>query len=494
MTDRATAGRADRLSADRPTRSWAAATRRRATATDHHRDIATWRRHGPSGGRRAGLAAIAVLMIAVVAGCKGTDADDAANPDTMRLYGSDGNMNNSFSVAFKDHPGLLNGMKGTSPLTPLLSDFKARVKGVDPQLGDFSYAGEGYDAVVIAALAAETARSTDAPQIAKYITSVTVARTAGGVTCDTVKDCLDGLRTGKDIAYRGVTLRRGGLTERGEPSTAMYGTLQYGRDNQLDEGKTEYVAAGDENTVAKEPAAPPAANGRPARAPTPLRIGSLLPKTGDLAFAGPPIFAAVELAVRDLNEAGGILGQPVQYVEGDDGTNPNVANATVDRHLANGVQVIVGAAASGISKAVLPKVVAAQRVLISPSATSDELSTIDDKGFFFRTSPPDVLQSKALADVIMRYGAQRVALIARDDTYGIGLRDKVAQELKTAGIGPDHLKILKYDVRDQYKIDQFNPQAKEIIGFKPDSVLVIGFEESANVIKALAGLGVKFHD
>jgi ABC-type branched-subunit amino acid transport system substrate-binding protein len=440
---------------------------------------------------------IAALAILAAGGCNASAADDATGAGTVRLYGSDGNMINSFGNAFKDQPGLLNGMKGTTPLTPLQVDFKARVKSMDPQLTDYNYAGEGYDAVVIAALAAETARSTDAPQIAKYITSVTAAATAaGGVTCDTAKDCLDGVRAGRDIAYRGITLRRGGLTDRGEPSTAMYGTLTFGRNNQIDEGKTEYVAAGDEDTVAKEPAAPPPAtsNGRPARTPNPLRIGSLLPKTGDLAFAGPPIFAGVQLAIRDINDAGGVLGEEVQYIEGDDGTDPKVASATVDRHLAAGVQVIIGAAASGISKAVMPKVIAAQRVMISPSATSDELSTIDDKGFFFRTSPPDVLQSKALADVIMRYGAQRVALIARDDSYGIGLRDKVVAELKTAGIAEDHLKILKYDVQDEYKIDQFSPQAREINAFKPDAVLVIGFEESANAIKALTALGLKFHD
>jgi ABC-type branched-subunit amino acid transport system substrate-binding protein len=440
----------------------------------------------------AALAASAALVAA--AGCNTDPGESQTGPPDVRLYGSDGNMINSFGEVFKDQPGLLNGMRGTTPLTPLAESFKSRLKSIDPSLTDYSYAGEGYDAVVIAALAAETARSTDAPQIAKYVTSVTT-RAADGVDCDTPKDCLDALRAGKDIAYRGFTLRRGGLTDRGEPSTAMYGTLSFSRGNRIDDGKTEYVAAGDDGTVAKDPAAPPAGAPRPPTRPvTPLKIGALLPHTGDLAIAGPPLFAAVQLAVREVNEAGGVLDEDVQYLDGDDGTDPKVASATVDKHIAAGVQVIIGAAASGISKAVMPKIVAAQRVMISPSATSDELSTLDDKGFFFRTSPPDTLQSKALADVIMRYGAQRVVLIARNDSYGIGLRDQVAAELKTAGIKADKIKIMQYEVRDEYKLDQFTGQAKDISGFNPDSVLVIGFSESANVIKALASTGMKFHD
>ena len=198
------------------------------------------------------------------------------------------------------------------------------------------------------------------------------------------------------------------------------------------------------------------------------------------------------MAVNEFNAVGGILGQQIQYTEGDDGTNPKTCRRDIDRLIAGGAQVIIGAAASGITKAVMPKAVAAQRVLISPSATSDELSGLSDNGFFFRTSPPDVLQSKALTDVIMRYGAQRIVIIARDDSYGIGLRDKVAEQLRTAGVKAENLKVLKYEVRDEYKVEQFTPLATETVDFSPDSVLVIGFEESGNMIKALSARGMKF--
>ncbi|MEK9810549.1 MAG: ABC transporter substrate-binding protein, partial [Candidatus Nanopelagicales bacterium] len=52
---------------------------------------------------------------------------------------------------------------------------------------------------------------------------------------------------------------------------------------------------------------------------TQLKIGTLLPATGDLAFLGPPEYAGVDLAVMDIDAAGGVLGQPVVNEYGDAG-------------------------------------------------------------------------------------------------------------------------------------------------------------------------------
>jgi ABC-type branched-subunit amino acid transport system substrate-binding protein len=451
-----------------------------------------------NGWSRRCIAAILAIGLLAVSACGDETPTTTRNTDeAIRLYGSDGNMTSSFGDTFKDQAGLLNGMRGTSPLTPLSEEFKNRLRAVDSRLkNDFLYAAEGYDAVVIAALAAETARSVEGPQIAKFMTAVTITKDAGDAPCLTIQTCMDGVKAGDDIAYRGVSMKRSGLTDRGEPSSASYGSLIFGRSNLVDDAKTEFVAAGDEKLEAKEQPTPPSRNGS-ARGTTPLRIGALLPKTGDLAIAGPPIFAGVKLAIAEINAAGGVVGQPVVYVDGDDGTDPAKANAQVDAHIAAGVQVIVGAAASGISKAVIPKVIAAQRVLISPSATADELTDEPDGGMFFRTSPRDTLQSRALADVIMRYGAQKIVIVARDDSYGNGLASKVAEQLKAAGVKDGNLKVLKYEVRKdpkEYTVDQFAGLATDTANFKPDSVLVIGFEESGNMIKALSAHGVKFHD
>ncbi|MER7008924.1 ABC transporter substrate-binding protein [Dactylosporangium sp. NPDC000555] len=435
------------------------------------------------------ITAIGVLLAASGCGSDPGSDRDAANPQNIRLYGTDGIMANSFGEAFKDSPAALAGMKGTTPLTPLSGDFKRRVKAVDPSLTDFNYAGESYDAVVIAALAAEAGKSTDPASIAKNIIGVTT----GDNACDSVAACLTAAKSGKKFKYLGISLRGSGFTSAGEPSSAMYGVLNFGTSNTIDNAKTEFVRAGDAKTEDKTP--PPAA-ANPGKTPKPpLKYGLLLPKTGALAFQGPPMFAAAKLAIKEINEAGGVLGQPVQVEEGDDGTNPDAAKATAAQFISRGVAVIIGAGASGVSKAVIPQVAQAGRVMISPSATSDELTKFDDKGFFFRTSPPDVLQAKAVADVIMRDGHTKVAIIARDDSYGKGLAEGVRTDLAAAGIKPDNILIKTYEAKDNYEKDDgprlFNRIGTEIKAFEPTGILVVGFGESALAIKALGVEGVK---
>ncbi|GIF74716.1 ABC transporter substrate-binding protein [Asanoa siamensis] len=442
------------------------------------------------GARHVAIAMSAALVLTIAA-C-GEDApppqtaDSAATP--ARLYGTDGNMINSFADEFKDQAGMLVGMKGTTPLTPLSEDFKARLKALRPNLTDNTYAGETYDAVVISALAAEQAGSTDPGAIANQINSVTT----GGTECETVQACLALARAGTDLNYRGVSLTRGGFTDAGEPSTASYATLHFGSGDRLDDSKTEYVGAGDESTTTTKK--PPASEGGGATGLGPLKIGGLLPETGDLALAYPPMEAAAALAIKELNAAGGVFDKDVEWATGDDGTNPEVAKQTMQKHIAEKVSVIIGAGASSISRAVLPDVVKAGLVLFSPCNTDAGLSTIDDKGLYFRTAPSDILQGRALADVILRDGPRKVAIVARNDSYGTGLQGNVKAELEKAGFPVDMIEILTYEPPTPAAPDiDFSAGANQLKSAGPDGVLVIGFGESAQIIKAMDKAGVQIH-
>jgi ABC-type branched-subunit amino acid transport system substrate-binding protein len=443
------------------------------------------------GVRRAGQAVLAAVLLTAVTACdKAATSSTPAAPVTVNLYGTDGNMINSFGDEFKDAAGMLSGMKGTTPMTPLTDDFKRRLREAAPGLGDFVYAGETYDAVVISALAAQLAGSTNPQAIAQQINAVTT----GGDDCDTVKTCLLLARGGRDIAYRGISLTRGGFTDAGEPSTASYATLHFGSTDRLDDGKTEYVGAGDPSATTKKRAPAPVKDdpGSPAdtRDGSPLVFGGLLPKTGDLALAYPPLAAGAALAIKEINDAGGVLGDPVVWKFGDDGTDPKVAKRTVQAHIEAGVQVIIGAGASGISRAVLPDVVKAGLILFSPCNTDAGLTMIGDKGLYFRTAPSDVLQGKALADVVLRDGPEKITIVARKDSYGEGLEENTRSELVKAGFPADRLQLMTYVPPEKGTLD-CSTGAQEIKSFRPDAVVVIGFGESAQVIKGLVKAGVE---
>jgi hypothetical protein len=261
------------------------------------------------------LAVVAVLSLTACGSA--TAPAEEAPPATVRLYGSDGVMQDPFGDALRD-PTVLRGMKGTAALDRLPSEFVNRLLEVDPSLESFQYAGETYDAVVISAIAAELAGTPDPTVVRKYINGVTT----GGKECRTVAACLELARAGEDLAYRGVSLRRGGFTDRGEPSTASYATLHFGPDGKIDEDRTEYVGTGDATQTTEvdspEPGPRPTA---PVFLREPLRLGGLLPETGDLSFAYPPLIAGARLAVADVNAAGGVFGRDVQWLDGDDGTD-----------------------------------------------------------------------------------------------------------------------------------------------------------------------------
>ncbi|MFB9547057.1 ABC transporter substrate-binding protein [Micromonospora sagamiensis] len=436
--------------------------------------------------RVATLAACVALLLS--AGACGTEQSGEADTQghQVRLYGNDGNMLNTFPRELKDRAHLVDGMKGTTPMTPLPEDFKARLRAVDPELRDYLYAAEAYDAVMISALAAQLAGTTAPAAIAKQIVGVTNE----GQRCEDAVGCLKLARTGQDIEYRGISLTRAGFTDAGEPATASYGTLHFD-DQKLNDAKTEFVGAGDDSTASTK--APPKARKPRGKAGAPLTLGGLMPRTGALSLAYPPQAAAAALAVKEINAAGGVLGEPVVWIEGDDGTNPDIARATLASHVRKNVHVIIGAGASGVSKAILPDVVAAGLVMFSPANTDASLTTIEDNGLYFRTAPPDSLQGRALADVILRDGPRKVALVARKDSYGEGLQGYVRTELERAGLGSDKVKLLTYEPpanADSPPVD-FSRGAREIKEFGADAVLLIGYAESAAVIVALDEAGVR---
>ncbi|WP_033343491.1 ABC transporter substrate-binding protein [Catenuloplanes japonicus] len=440
--------------------------------------------------RGTAIAAACAALLAGVSACGSTEGSSesgvAAGP--VQLYGTDGNMISSFGDEF-DQPGTLRGMKGTTPMTPLTDDFKDRLKGVSPDLADYVYSGETYDAVLMSAFAAELAGSTKPTAIAEQLIGIPT----GGTPCDTAKTCLALAKAGKDLAYRGVSMRSGGFTDAGEPSVASYATLHFDGQDQLDEGKMEFVGAGDETQTSTKSVQPGTRGTTPASTGAPLKIGGLLPKTGDLKGAYPPMAAGAALAIKEVNAAGGVLGEDVVFVEGDDGTSAEVAKATVESHVKDGVHVILGAGASGISTAVLPQVKAAGLVLFSPCNTASSLTGADDGGLYFRTAPSDVMQGAALGDVILRDGPKRIAIVARNDEYGSGLEENLRAALDRSGVSGDNLLALTYDQpKDEAGNVDFAAGAEEIKSFKPDALVLIGFAESADVIKALMSAGVEF--
>jgi branched-chain amino acid transport system substrate-binding protein len=211
-----------------------------------------------------------------------------------------------------------------------------------------------------------------------------------------------------------------------------------------------------------------------------LTIGALLPETGDLAFLGPPEIAGAQLAVSEINAAGGVNGAPLSYLPGDSGDeSPDVANQTVDRHLSAGADAILGAAASGITRNVIDKITGDCVIQFSPANTAKDLTTYADDGLYFRTAPSDILQGRVLADLAIADGISTAAILARGDAYGEGLLDDIKGPFEEQG--GDVVVEKVYDP----EAGNFEAEVDEVVSADPDALFMVGFEESAGILNAL---------
>ncbi|MGI8531883.1 MAG: ABC transporter substrate-binding protein [Geodermatophilaceae bacterium] len=440
---------------------------------------------------RAAAAAGAVLILASACSSGGSTSSggntsggatsESSGPKQVKVYGTDGNVGNALGKEFST-PGALVNMKGTTPLTELKSDFKGRLDQINPNLGGtYNYAAETYDAGVVIALASELARSNDATVFSKQINGVTT----GGEKCTDFAGCLKIIKAGGDPDYDGIS---GPLefVDAGEPSVASFGVLQFGKDNMIDDSQTKFVTIGDPANATTQ--APPAA----AAPDSPyqggqLSIGTLLPITGDLAFLGPPEVAAAQLVIQDINAAGGVGGKDIKLIEGDSGDQTtDTAQQTVDREINAGANAIIGAAASGVSLSVIDRVTAAGVVLFSPANTSDQFTTYDDRGLYFRTAPPDLMQGQAVANIVLDEGNNSIFILARNDPYGTGIADVIEKNLTDPGVAPDQLMKVIYEPNAQ----SFRTEVDQIVQFNPDAVVLIGFVESATILSTMNEQGV----
>jgi branched-chain amino acid transport system substrate-binding protein len=174
-----------------------------------------------------------------------------------------------------------------------------------------------------------------------------------------------------------------------------------------------------------------------AQAQDAVTLGVLLGFTGPAESLAPGMADGAELAMREVTESGLLLGgASVSSVRADSTcVDAAAATASAERLItAEGVDGIVGALCSGATIAALANVAVPNgMVMISPSATSPALSTLEDNGLFFRTAPSDARQGVVMAENIMDRGFDTVAVTYTNNDYGRGLAESFAAAFEERG-------------------------------------------------------------
>jgi len=173
-----------------------------------------------------------------------------------------------------------------------------------------------------------------------------------------------------------------------------------------------------------------------------LKIGTLFPSSGGVAFIGPAQVAGVNAAVREINAAGGYAGQPVVVVNRDSGdsSTQKVEESFADL-VAQGVDVVIGPSSSVLSQRLLTLAADADIPLISPAATYPQLTALDEAGIFFRTIAPSPHQAIVLADLFADRDLTSVGMVYRDDDPGTTLAAALATALDGTGIDLEAVEV-----------------------------------------------------
>lgn len=213
-----------------------------------------------------------------------------------------------------------------------------------------------------------------------------------------------------------------------------------------------------------------------------LKVGTILPQSGALAFLGPPEEAGVALGIQDVNAAdAGISVEAIFRDSGD--TTTDTATVSVTDLLSQDVSAIIGAASSGVSLTVIDQIVAAGVVQFSPANTSPTLTDYDDNGLYWRNAPSDLLQGEVLGNLIAEDGAATLGMMVLNDAYGTGLAAALKATFEAAGGS-----VVAEELFNEGDTS-FDAQVSALTAAAPDAIAVITFDQAKVIVPAIVGAG-----
>ncbi|NJR49795.1 MAG: ABC transporter substrate-binding protein [Leptolyngbyaceae cyanobacterium CSU_1_3] len=215
-----------------------------------------------------------------------------------------------------------------------------------------------------------------------------------------------------------------------------------------------------------------------------LKLGSLLPATGDLGSIGQQMSATVPLLVETVNQCGGVNGAPVTLVSVDDQTDPSAGTEGMTR-LAEAERVagVVGSFASSVSTAALPIAVRNKVVLISPGSTSPVFTQQAREGrfqgYWARTAPPDTYQAQALAKLAQERGFKTAGTVVINNDYGVGFEKEFVKAFESlGGRVTNAARPTRYDP----KATTFQTEATAAFAGNPNAVAAVLYADTGSLL------------
>ncbi|MYI68191.1 MAG: ABC transporter substrate-binding protein [Boseongicola sp. SB0673_bin_14] len=222
----------------------------------------------------------------------------------------------------------------------------------------------------------------------------------------------------------------------------------------------------------------------------PVKLGAILPVSGPMGQVGERIAETGLFAVEQFNEAGGVLGCPVEYVlrdtQGQSAVGVDAAKSLVDL---DGVQALIGAVSSGVSLPVLTSVAVPSKVVqVSCCSSSESFTALAEEGktegYWFRTYATNRSQSAIGAKLTVDSGFKNTAVIYVNTDFGVGLAKRFEQDI--AKLGGSISSMVAYNESQQ----SYRAEVTKALEGNPDSLYLVAFPvDGATITREWLALG-----
>ena len=220
--------------------------------------------------------------------------------------------------------------------------------------------------------------------------------------------------------------------------------------------------------------------------PKTIAVGVMLPLTGDMGVIGQFAKKGIDLAADEINEAGGIAGTKIVLIYEDSKGRPSDATASIKKlATVDKVPVVIGGISSGETLAAAPIAEKEHVVLISPAASSPDIT--DAGEYIFRNWPSDTFDGVTMANfAYANLSIRKVAVIYSASDYGVGVKKVFVSSFQELGG-----KIVTEESFDEGQTD-FKAQLTKIRAASPDAIYLIGnYREMAQVLRQAKEIGIK---
>lgn len=217
-----------------------------------------------------------------------------------------------------------------------------------------------------------------------------------------------------------------------------------------------------------------------------IKIGLVASQNGDLRPWGADSVYGAQLAINEINEAGGIQGKKVELLVEDSNSSPEQGKTAAEKLGGSGIQVMVGEVASGITRQMADVAFSKGIPLVAVGATNPDITK--GKSNIFRVCYTDDLQGPVMAKFAYgELGLRKIAVLTdQAQPYSVGLSKSFVESYK--GLGGEIVSEQDYKSKDT----QFGAQLTNLRQFSPDGMFLSGyFNEVGPIVKQAVQAGLK---